>query len=113
VKLQTAYPHIPFPPIWPHPPSNESGALDYREIGRAEWDHAVASKNLYDVLDDEEVLNGQVNPSAAESDDVPVVTHHEHPRINSRSVQRPVLQSLTYHRGIHNSLRGWQECPWN
>jgi hypothetical protein len=33
-----------------HPPSN---ALDYREIGRAEWDHAVASKNLYDVLDDE------------------------------------------------------------
>jgi hypothetical protein len=43
----------------------------------------VASKNLYDVLDDEEVPSGQVNPRVAEHDDASVVAHQEHPRINS------------------------------
>jgi hypothetical protein len=33
-KLQRAYPHIPFPPVWPHPPSDELGTLNYKDIGR-------------------------------------------------------------------------------
>jgi hypothetical protein len=108
-KLQAAYPHIPFPPVWPHPPSEELGTLNYKDIERAEWDYAVASKNLYDVLDDVKVPSGQVNPRTVESDDTPVVAHQEHPRLNSRPEQRLVQQSLTYHRGIHVRLQGWQE----
>jgi hypothetical protein len=104
-KLQAAYPRIPFPPVWPYPPSDELGTLNYKDIGRAEWDYAVASKHLYDVLDNEEVPSGQVNPRTVESDDTPVVAHQAHPRINSRLVQ----QSLTYHRGIHVRMQGWQE----
>jgi hypothetical protein len=108
-KLQRMYPHITFPPVWPHPPSDELGTLNYKDIGRAEWDYAVASKNLYDVLDDEEVPSGQVNPRVAEHDDASVVAHQEHPRINSMSEQRLIQQSLTYHRGIHVRLQGWKE----
>jgi hypothetical protein len=60
----------------------------------------VASKNLYDVLDDEEVPSGQVNPRAMESDDAPVAAHQELPRINSMPEQRLVQ---------HVRLQGWQE----
>jgi hypothetical protein len=66
------------------------GTLNYKDIGRAEWAYAVASKNLYDVLDDEEVPSGQAIPRAVESDDDPVVAHQEHPRINSMPEQRLV-----------------------
>jgi hypothetical protein len=107
-KLQAAYPHIPFPPVWPHPPSNESGTLNYKEIGKAEWDYAVASKNLYDVLDDDEAPSGQVNPRVVASEDASMVAHQEHPR-SSRPEQRIVQQSLTYHSGIHRRLQGWHE----
>jgi hypothetical protein len=103
------YPHIPFSPVWPHPPSDELGTLNYKDIGRAEWDYAVASKNLYDVLDDEEVLSGQVNPRVAEHDDASVVAHQEHPRLNCMPEQRLIQQSLTYHRGIDVRLQGWKE----
>jgi hypothetical protein len=31
-KLQAAYPHIHFPPVWPHPPSNELGHLTIKKL---------------------------------------------------------------------------------
>jgi hypothetical protein len=61
------------------------------------------------VLEVEQALSGHENPSATEADDLPVVTHKEHQRINSRPVQRPVQQIFTYHCGIHQRLQGWQE----
>jgi hypothetical protein len=74
------------------------------------------ARNKQDVLEVEQALSGHENPSATEADDLPVVTHKEHQRINSRPVQRPVQQIFTYHCGIHQRLQGWQEghtCPQN